>query len=130
VQDVRQRRIVPFWPSFGTPAFIMLECLATSMRWLKTISKLIKNSMADSTPENCMGDHPIVSHKSIRLIRRHLQVKNIRYFHIRRFVSWDKDFSPVLGATYDMDCLLRRIPAVPLMAWQIAFEMANANKGA
>jgi len=52
VQDVRQRRIVPFWSSYDTPAFITLECLATSMRWLKTISKLIKNSLADSTPEN------------------------------------------------------------------------------
>jgi hypothetical protein len=49
-------------------------------------------------------------------------VKNIRYFRIRRFVSWDKDFHPVLGVTDDMDCLLRRIPAVPLMAWQNHFR--------
>ena len=28
--------------------------------------------------------HPTVFHKSIRLSRRHLQVKNIRYFHIAR----------------------------------------------
>jgi hypothetical protein len=55
-------------------------------------------------------------------------VKNICYFHIAKAaVSFrgTKTFHPVLGVTDDMDCLLRRIPAVPLMAWQITFEMVK-----
>lgn len=72
----------------------------------------------------------LVSHKHIRFIRQHLQVQNIRYWHLAGLgaVLFRNThlFPPLLTIGNALDSIIRVVPGLRLMTWQISFEMIKA----
>lgn len=74
----------------------------------------------------------ILSHKELRLARKHFNNISVRYFHLATLAAIPfirrPFFKTQLKFLESVDRLILKIPGIRLMAWQMVFELSNPKK--
>jgi SAM-dependent methyltransferase len=69
----------------------------------------------------------ILSHRELRLARRHFAVRNVRYWHLASIAAASLRGTPLFGAALAVgnaiDAVALRLPPLAYMAWQFSFEL-------